>query len=134
MKYSQLFSQPLTDRGGPGLLYLRDGRPVPRSPVQERRKMQVALEDGAEINASDGASNGESLGPFDATVLMKLLKSHIDEKEKVKILTDVGTECSLTLPSETSNFPALFLELEKNKNEFFKRLILYSSKNSFLSL
>jgi len=97
--------------------------------TQERRKMQVALEDGAEINASDGASNGvsngvsngasngESLGPFDATVLMKLLKSHIDEKEKVKILTDVGTECSLTLPSETSNFPALFLELEKNKNE-----------------
>ena len=56
---------------------------------------------------------------FDAELVKNTLKKHVSEEgaEEVKILTNVGTECSLTLPGETARFPALFTELEDRREE-----------------
>ena len=55
--------------------------------------------------------------PFNADTLVETLRKHVSEGDKVKVLTNVGTECSLTLPAETNMFPALFTELEERREE-----------------
>lgn len=80
----------------------------------------MALEDGEDGGNQQEASapgNADIIGEFDADALMNTLKTHVEESDKVTLLTNVGTECSLTLPAETSKFPALFTELEEKKEE-----------------
>ena len=90
------------------------------------KKRGGAPEDGTIINSlessegKEGASKAEGeLVDFDASLIIDTLRSHISEdgKEDVKLLTNVGTECSVTLPSETAAFPALFSELEERRDE-----------------
>ena len=96
--------------------------------TQQKRKKQeqLALEDGeaGEVSEDGGnqkeakaSENADIIGEFDADALMNILKTHVEESDKVTLLTNVGTECSLTLPAETSKFPALFTELEEKKEE-----------------
>ena len=77
----------------------------------EAGSAKEVTEEGGKVN------DGDTLGQFDANLLMDTLKAHVKEAHKVKILTNVGTECSLTLPAETASFPKLFHELEERRNE-----------------
>ena len=54
---------------------------------------------------------------LDPTPIMDTLRAHVDARDDVQLLTNVGAECSMTLPNETSKFPKLFDELESRRSE-----------------
>merc|ERR1711871_1310450 len=54
---------------------------------------------------------------FDLEKVRTALKGHVDSEGAIEVLTNVGAECSFTLPAETSKFPDLFADLQSKKEE-----------------
>ncbi len=77
--------------------------------------LHVVTKDRGAEPAKEGKEEAKE-GSFDADMVAETLRSHVDAKDQVEVLTNVGTECSLTLPSETDKFPALFDELEERRD------------------
>merc|ERR1711871_810888 len=64
------------------------------------------------VKQAERLKNGE----FKSNDILELLKTHLSGKEDVKMLTDVGAECSFAVPrEEAKNFPALFSALAAEK-------------------
>jgi ABC-type multidrug transport system ATPase subunit len=59
----------------------------------------------------------KSDGDFSLDRVMEVLKQHVDAVDSIEVLTNVGAECSFTLPAETSKFPDLFTDLQNKKDE-----------------
>ena len=74
-----------------------------------------AAEAKSESAAPAAATSASSL--IDPTPIMDTLRAHVDASDDVQLLTNVGAECSMTLPNETSKFPKLFDELESRRSE-----------------